>query len=122
MSEIVYTAKNAAGREIHVSSRRADIRHMVFIRDADGDWTYQLSAGKSQRRILAGLLRSHPNTEIRIVEAFRVTPVEHAVSVETIPGRYPYRPVCSCGQSFRGYVAHHAARDMADAHAQENAA
>lgn len=33
--------------------------------------------------------------------------------------RYPYRPVCGCGwQHYWGYVAEHAARDMANAHAE----
>ncbi len=41
---------------------------------------------------------------------------EPAVVVEA--GRYPYRPSCSCGWVHgRGYVADHAALDLAEAHA-----
>jgi hypothetical protein len=73
---IVYTAKNSVGREIHVSSRRDDICHMVFIRDAAGDWTYRLSAGKNQKRILNGTLRAHPDAvTIRVVVVERSTVV-----------------------------------------------
>lgn len=31
-------------------------------------------------------------------------------------GRYPFRPTCSCGWAWRGYVAAHAAQLMVDAH------
>lgn len=44
------------------------------------------------------------------------TGVVHSVSVAATPGRYPYRPVCTCGEQFRGYVARHAAQAVADAH------
>ncbi len=45
--------------------------------------------------------------------------MQHQTRVDVIAGRYPYRPVCSCGQAFRGYVAEHAARQVAEAHAEE---
>lgn len=44
--------------------------------------------------------------------------IEHATTVSEAPGRYPFRPVCSCGQGFRGYVSEHAAQTIADAHAR----
>jgi len=37
-----------------------------------------------------------------------------------VAGRYPYRPVCSCGQQFRGYAARHAAETVADAHRKDH--
>lgn len=40
----------------------------------------------------------------------------HSVRVEVVGGRYPFRPVCTCGASFWGYVAEHAAQGIADAH------
>lgn len=48
-------------------------------------------------------------------------PPAHVVDVQVVRGRYPYLPVCSCGHEFRGYVAEHAARTMAEAHAEEMA-
>lgn len=36
--------------------------------------------------------------------------------VEAVAGRYPFRPVCTCGQEFRGYVAEHAAQIVIDNH------
>jgi hypothetical protein len=42
----------------------------------------------------------------------------HETSVTVERGRYPYRPDCTCGQEFRGYVAEHAAREIAEAHAR----
>ncbi len=36
--------------------------------------------------------------------------------VDVVGGRYPYRPVCSCGWSTWGYVAPHAAQILVDAH------
>lgn len=46
---------------------------------------------------------------------------EHAARVDDVGGRYPYRPACTCGELFRGYVAEHAARLIADAHLAEHA-
>ena len=43
------------------------------------------------------------------------TPV-HEAGVAVVPGRYPYRPRCSCGWEWRGYVAEHAAQLIVDAH------
>lgn len=44
----------------------------------------------------------------------------HATAVRTDGGHgYPYRAHCSCGWQSRGYVAAHAAHDMADAHVTE---
>lgn len=38
-------------------------------------------------------------------------------TIITTPGtRYPHRPSCACGESFRGYVTEHAAQLVADAH------
>lgn len=37
--------------------------------------------------------------------------------VEVGSGRYPFVPVCACGWRTRGYVAHHAAQGVAEAHA-----
>lgn len=45
--------------------------------------------------------------------------MRHETAVEISPGRYPYRPTCTCGWQTRGYVASHAAQHMADAHQQE---
>jgi hypothetical protein len=36
--------------------------------------------------------------------------------VDVVGGRFPFLPVCVCGQRFRGYVADHAARDVLKAH------
>ena len=44
----------------------------------------------------------------------------HATEVRADCGHgYPYRAHCSCGWQSRGYVAAHAAHDMADAHVTE---
>ena len=40
----------------------------------------------------------------------------HEAGVEVVAGRYPFRPSCSCGWSWRGFVADHAAQFMVDAH------
>lgn len=40
----------------------------------------------------------------------------HAGRVDFVGGRHPFRPVCSCGAAFRGYVAEHAAQIMLEAH------
>lgn len=40
----------------------------------------------------------------------------HAGRVDYVGGRYPFRPVCSCGEAFWGYVAEHAAQTMLEAH------
>jgi hypothetical protein len=69
MSKIAYTAKNSLGRRVTLSSSRSDIRHMIFIRDEHGDWTVTLSSGKSQARIMAGLLRAHPTAPTILVAA-----------------------------------------------------
>ena len=45
---------------------------------------------------------------------------DHSVAVTFTGGRYPFRPTCSCGWTTWGYVAAHAAQDMADDH-EENA-
>lgn len=39
-------------------------------------------------------------------------------AVTVAAGRYPYRPSCSCGWATWGYVADHAARGVAEAHAR----
>lgn len=44
------------------------------------------------------------------------TITKHEARVEVVAGRYEFRPVCSCGQEFRGYAAEHAAQIMVDAH------
>lgn len=36
--------------------------------------------------------------------------------VEVVAGRYPFRPTCSCGEKFPGYVADHAAQGVVDSH------
>lgn len=36
--------------------------------------------------------------------------------------RYPFVPVCTCGEPFRGYVAAHAAQGVIDAHLEAVAA
>jgi hypothetical protein len=42
----------------------------------------------------------------------------HEPAVVVKAGRYPYLPSCSCGWVYgRGYVAGHAALDIAEAHA-----
>ena len=43
----------------------------------------------------------------------------HAGRGEYVGGRYPFRPVCSCGDAFRGYVAEHAAQTVLEAHLNE---
>lgn len=43
----------------------------------------------------------------------------HAGRVDYVGGRYPFRPVCSCGGRFRGYVAEHAAQTVLEAHLNE---
>lgn len=65
--KIAYTAKNHLGREVTLSSSRADIRHMIFIRDEHGDWTAKLSTGKSQRRIALAVSRANPTAQEIIV-------------------------------------------------------
>jgi hypothetical protein len=40
----------------------------------------------------------------------------HRAAVSVVQGRYPYLPTCSCGWTWRGYVAAHAAQTMVDAH------
>lgn len=47
-----------------------------------------------------------------------MTEQKHEVSVETVRDRYPHKPVCTCGQRFRGYAARHAAEQIAEAHRQ----
>lgn len=47
--------------------------------------------------------------------------VTHITSVAMVGGRYPFRPVCSCGHEFRGYAAAHAAQILVDAHAHVDA-
>jgi hypothetical protein len=38
-------------------------------------------------------------------------------TITTTPGKlYPYKPICPCGQAFRGYAAEHAAQLVADEH------
>ena len=44
-------------------------------------------------------------------------PAGGEVSVAIVGGRYPYKPVCSCGWTTWGYVAPHAAEILAGAHA-----
>lgn len=44
--------------------------------------------------------------------------LKHEARVEIVGGRYPFRPVCSCGASFWGYVAQHAAENVAESHAR----
>lgn len=53
-----------------------------------------------------------------MLEVFTVTGTRegHAGRVEFVGGRYPFRPACSCGTGFRGYVAEHAAQAMLEAH------
>lgn len=44
--------------------------------------------------------------------------VAHVATVAYEPGRYSWRPTCSCGwQAVWGYANEHAARIMADHHA-----
>jgi hypothetical protein len=40
----------------------------------------------------------------------------HQASVAEAPGRYLFRPTCSCGLVWRGYAAAHAAQIIVDAH------
>jgi hypothetical protein len=44
------------------------------------------------------------------------TAAHHGAAVSVVTGRYPYLPTCSCGWTWRGYVAAHAAQAMVDAH------
>ncbi|QGJ94872.1 hypothetical protein SEA_REDWATTLEHOG_9 [Gordonia phage RedWattleHog] len=47
----------------------------------------------------------------------------HAVTVENVGGRYPYRARCSCGwETPWGYAAEHAAADMGKYHQEEHTA
>jgi hypothetical protein len=48
-----------------------------------------------------------------------MTTTTHTPMVTIAAGRYPYRPSCSCGWTTWGYVADHAARAMAEAHAAD---
>lgn len=44
--------------------------------------------------------------------------VTHVPAVVVRSGRYPYLPACSCGWTYGcGYVADHAARNLAESHA-----
>lgn len=40
----------------------------------------------------------------------------HAAAVALTGGRYPFRPTCTCGWEWRGYVSEHAAQSIIDAH------
>ena len=86
----------------------------------DGEYPQEIEIWREL--INGGAVDQIGGTELRPTDLGReMLNVEHVVSVETVPSRYPYRPACSCGQPFRGYVAQHAAQDMADAHVRESA-
>jgi hypothetical protein len=36
--------------------------------------------------------------------------------IDRAAGRYPFQPACTCGWTWMGYVARHAAQGMVDAH------
>jgi hypothetical protein len=55
-----------------------------------------------------------------VLKASEVEAAPPMTMVEVVPGRYPFRPVCSCGHPFRGYVSRHAAEDLAEAHRKEH--
>lgn len=55
-----------------------------------------------------------------VIYAMQDMTPEHAGEVVYDPiARYPYKPVCSCGHSFWGYAAEHAAQSILDAHLAE---